>query len=89
MLRCADGRYYVGSTRKSREVRVAEHNSSVLKGFTSQRLPVFLVWSQEFADITAAISAERQIKGWRRAMKEALIAGDFEAIQMLASRAAR
>ena len=89
MLRCADGRYYVGSTRKSLEARIAEHNSGVLKGFTSQRLPVVLVWSQAFADITAAISAERQIKGWRRAKKEALIAGDFEAIQRLASRAAR
>jgi putative endonuclease len=50
---------------------------------------VVLVWSQYFADITAAIAAERQIKGWRRAKKEALIAGDFEAIQRLASRAAR
>jgi putative endonuclease len=89
MLRCADGRYYVGSTRKSLEARVAEHNSGVLKGFTSKRLPVVLVWSQHFADITAAISAERQIKGWSRAKKEALIAGDYAAIQRLASRAGR
>jgi putative endonuclease len=47
------------------------------------------VWSQHFADITAAISAERQIKGWSRAKKEALIAGDYAAIQRLASRAGR
>jgi predicted GIY-YIG superfamily endonuclease len=89
MLRCADGRYYVGSTRKSLEARLAEHNSGVLKGFTSQRLPVVLVWSQAFADITAAIAAERQVKGWRRAKKEALIAGDYAAIQRLASRKGR
>ena len=86
MLRCADGRYYVGSTRKSLDERIAEHSSGALGGFTASRLPIVLVWSQQFENITDAIAVERQIKGWSRAKKEALIRGDFEAIQRLASR---
>ena len=45
-----------------------------------------LVWSQEFDRITDAIAAERQIKGWSRAKKEALIAGSYDTIQQLAQR---
>src|SRR3546814_15086623 len=86
MLRCADGSYYVGSTRKSLEGRLAEHNVGLPKSYTVSRRPVVLVWSQEFDNVTDAISVERQIKGWNRAKKEALISGDFEAIRRLASR---
>jgi len=45
-----------------------------------------LVWSQHFANITDAIAIERQIKGWSRAKKEALIRGDYAEIQDLAKR---
>jgi putative endonuclease len=48
-----------------------------------------LVWSQEFQRITDAIAAERQIKGWSRAKKEALIRGDFALISELAKRGIR
>lgn len=47
MPRCADGSYYVGSTRKSLDDRVGEHNSGVYAGYTSRRGPVELVWSQD------------------------------------------
>ncbi|MGJ3259044.1 MAG: GIY-YIG nuclease family protein [Rhodospirillales bacterium] len=87
MLRCADGRYYVGSTRASLEQRIAEHNAGTYGGFTSRRRPVELVYHQEFEHITDAIAAERQLKGWNRAKKEALIDGHFELIRHLASRA--
>ncbi len=86
MLRCADGSYYIGSTRKSLEERLAEHNAGTLVGYTAARRPVVLVWSQEFEDAQDAIGVERQIKGWSRANKEALIEGDFEALRRLASR---
>ncbi len=86
ILRCADGSYYIGSTRKSLEERVAEHNSGVLRGYTWSRRPVALVWSQEFARITDAIAMERQLKGWRRDKKEALIRGALDALSMLAAR---
>lgn len=86
ILRCADGSYYVGSTRNSLEERVAEHNSGLLRGFTHSRRPVTLVWSQEFDRITDAIAMERRLKGWRREKKEALVKGKLEALPDLAAR---
>jgi putative endonuclease len=65
---------------------VAEHNAGRYGGYTATRRPVELVFSQWFERITDAIAAERQVKGWSRAKKEALIRGDFEALKMLAKR---
>ena len=84
ILRCRDGHYYVGSTRGSLEWRVAEQNEGVVDGYTKARRPVTLVFAQEFDRITDAIAAERQMKGWRRAKKEALIRGDMTTLQKLA-----
>jgi putative endonuclease len=86
MLRCADGSYYVGSARLGLERRLSEHNSGVYGGYTSKRLPVELVWSEHFLNIADAIAVERQIKGWSRSKKEALIRGDYGEIQKLAKR---
>ena len=86
IVRCCDGSYYVGSVRGDLEKRVAEHNAGTYGGYTSRRKPVELVWSSEFQQITDAISAERQIKGWSRAKKEALIRGDENALVLLAKR---
>jgi putative endonuclease len=86
MLRCADGSYYVGSARLGLERRVGEHNAGTYGGYTSTRRPVTLVWADHFQFITDAIAAERQIKGWSRAKKEALIRGDYEAIKVLSKR---
>jgi predicted GIY-YIG superfamily endonuclease len=84
ILRCNDGRYYVGSVRGSLERRVAEHNAGVYGGWTARRRPVELVFSQSFARIEDAIAAERRLKGWRRAKKEAIIRGDWAALHALA-----
>ena len=74
MLRCADGSYYVGSTRNSDlGQRVGVHQAGVYRGYTSTRRPDHLVWSEYFDRITDAIAAERKIQGWSRANKEALI----------------
>ena len=86
ILRCADDSYYVGSTRRSLEERLDEHNKGMLRGYTQRRRPVVLVWSQAFEHITDAIAMERRLKGWRREKKEALIRGDFGALPGLASR---
>jgi len=86
ILRCKDGSYYVGSARDTLERRVAEHNAGTYGGYTSTRRPVELVYSQEFANITDAIAAERQLKGWRREKKEALIRGDMDELRRLSSR---
>ncbi|HYE50488.1 MAG TPA: GIY-YIG nuclease family protein [Azospirillaceae bacterium] len=89
ILRCRDGRYYVGTTRDSVERRLAEHNSARYKGFTAKRRPVELVYAQPFQRITDAIAAERQVKGWRREKKEALIARRFDLLPELARTAVR
>ena len=89
ILRCSDGSYYVGTTRGGLEKRVAEHETGSFDGYTAYRRPVSLVFQQAFERIAEAVAAERQIKGWRRAKKEALIRGDYSALPLLASRAKR
>jgi len=86
ILRCADGRYYTGSTRISLEARLAEHNAGTYNGFTAKRLPVTLVWSESLGRIDDAIVVERRIKGWSRAKKDALICGDWDEVSRLAKR---
>ncbi len=58
-------------------MRIAQHNDGTFGGYTSTRRPVVLVYHQEFDRITDAIAAERQVKRWTRAKKEALVRGDF------------
>ena len=86
ILRCADGSYYVGTTRTSLEIRVAEHNAGTFEGYTASRRPVELIFSQRFERITDAIENERKLKKWSRAKKEAFIRGDFASLQQLAKR---
>jgi putative endonuclease len=86
ILKCADGSYYVGTARATLEQRVAEHNAGHYDGYTATRRPVTLAFSQWFERITDAIAAERQIKGWSRAKKEALMRGDFEGLVSLSRR---
>jgi putative endonuclease len=87
MLRCSDGSFYVGSaTGDDLTKRITEHQMGAYPGYTSTRRPVTLVWSEHFERITDAIAVERQIKGWSRAKKEALIKGDWREISHLAKR---
>jgi putative endonuclease len=88
ILLCSDGSYYTGTARLGLERRVAEHNSGEYDGYTKQRRPVNLVFSEWFDQVTDAIAAERQIKGWSRAKKEALIRGDFGRLRDLSRRRA-
>jgi putative endonuclease len=88
ILRCADGSYYVGIARGSLEKRIAEHQAGAFDGYTARRRPVSLVFHQYFERSADAVSAERQVKGWRREKKEALIRGDFVALPSLSRRAA-
>ncbi len=86
VLRCADGSYYVGKTLASLDQRLAQHNAGDFGGYTARRRPVTLLWAQDFDRYTDAIAAERQIKGWSQAKKEALIRGDSDALRLLARR---
>ena len=85
-LRCSDGSYYTGLTKQEVEARVWEHNEGVYDGYTRKRRPVELVFTETYDQIVEAIERERQIKGWSRAKKEALIALAYERLPELASR---
>jgi putative endonuclease len=78
ILKCSDASYYVGLTRAGLEKRIGEHNSGIFRGYTSSRLPVELVWQQNFQRLTDAIACERRIKGWRREKRKP----SFAAISM-------
>ncbi len=86
ILRCADNSYYVGTTRKTLEERLAEHNAGLHGGYTAMRRPVTMVYAQHFETIADAVSAERQVKGWSRAKKEAMIRGEWGRLPALAKR---
>jgi tRNA/rRNA methyltransferase len=85
LLRCSDGHYYAGHT-DDLDTRFAQHQAGAIPGYTQQRRPVELVWSERFPERDQAFAVERQLKGWSRAKKEALIRGDFDAIRRLAGR---
>ena len=85
LLRCADGHYHVGHT-DDLDRRIAEHQSGTLAGYTQTRLPVALAWSETFPSRDEASSFERQLKGWSRAKKEALIAGDWPGVSTAARK---
>jgi putative endonuclease len=89
ILRCADGSYYVGTTHGSLETRLSQHEAGAFDGYTARRRPLILVFHQEFERIEDAFATERQVKGWRREKKEALIRGDFADLTVLSRRAAR
>jgi putative endonuclease len=83
LLRCADGTYYCGHT-EDMEKRLAEHQSGVSPGYTFKRRPVKLVWNDAFQTRDDAKAAEKRIKGWSKAKKEALAKGDWSLISELA-----
>ncbi|MEH3120597.1 MAG: GIY-YIG nuclease family protein [Sphingomonas phyllosphaerae] len=84
LLRCGDGSYYAGHT-DNLPSRIGSHQAGRGGDYTARRLPVALVWSQEFPTRIEALESERRIKGWSRAKKEALIAGDWARISQLAA----
>jgi tRNA/rRNA methyltransferase len=86
ILRCADGSYYTGHS-DDLEQRFAQHQSGAFSNcYTFGKRPVELAWSEYFQTREDAFAAERQIKGWSRKKKEALIKGDWPQLQALASR---
>ena len=83
MLHCADRSFYVGHT-DNLEQRMAQHETGAFPGYTAKRLPVTLVWSEQFPSRIEALEAERQVKGWSRTKKLALIRSDWTLISQLA-----
>ena len=82
ILECSNGAYYVGSTNDM-ERRLKEHQAGEGGRYTSAHLPVKLVYYEEYQTIEDAFARERQIHGWTRAKKEALIKGDVQLLKQL------
>lgn len=81
ILKCADGSYYAGHT-DNLEYRLSQHKTGAYPdGYTRYRLPIELVFTQQFSSRDEVLDRERQIKGWSRKKKEALIRGDFILLQ--------
>jgi len=80
ILRCSDGSYYTGST-KDLDRRIAQHQAGEGANYTKKRLPIELIYFEEFQRIDEAFLREKQIQGWSRAKKEALIKGDFQKLR--------
>ena len=85
ILQCADGSYYVGSTRNL-EARLHQHQTGGGAVYTRSRLPVELVYSAEFVTVAEAFAAEKRVQNWSRAKREALIRGDFDALASLGKK---
>ena len=85
ILKCADGSYYVGST-KNLELRLFQHQSGKGSRYTSGRLPVELVYAEEYDRIIDAYAREKQVQNWSRAKREALINGNPELLSALAKK---
>jgi len=86
ILHCRDKSYYTGITSNV-EKRFYEHQQGFLKGsYTHSRRPVKLVFTESFSKPLDAIEREKQIKGWSRKKKEALISGDFSRLQKLSKK---
>jgi putative endonuclease len=81
MVLCSDASYYTGITHDV-EVRIFQHNDGIDRFcYTYTRRPVRLVYAAEFSDPNEAIRWEKQIKGWSRAKKDALVRGDWTYIK--------
>ncbi len=84
IVKCKDDSFYTGITNNP-DKRVWEHNEGIsIDSYTFSRRPVKLVFTSAFNNVLEAISAEKQIKGWNRKKKEALINNDFDLIHELA-----
>ncbi|MGQ0523844.1 MAG: GIY-YIG nuclease family protein [Betaproteobacteria bacterium] len=85
MLRCSDGSFYTGHT-DNLDLRIAQHQTGETGGYTASRRPVELVFAQECATREEALAAERQLKGWSRAKKQAMLRGDWDEVRRLGQR---
>ena len=85
-LRCSDDSYYTGITRRSVDERVSEHAQGLVDSYTAHRQPIELIFSEYYARVDEAVAAERRLKGWSRAKKEAYMHGEFELLSALARR---
>ncbi len=85
ILECSDGTFYTGST-KDLESRIQQHQAGEGARYTKRRLPVRLIYSEEFDRIDAAFYREKQIQSWSRKKKLALIEGRLDKLPELSKK---
>ena len=86
ILECSDGSFYVGSTTDV-DARLWEHNHTPDGAdYTRRRRPVRLVWAGEFESAAEAFAFEKQVQGWSRQKRRALIEGRWDQLPALSSR---
>ena len=85
ILECSDGTYYTGST-KYLELRLEQHQSGEGANYTVKRLPVQLLYHEEYDRIDHAFYREKQVQGWSRKKKEALMRGETHLLSELAKK---
>ena len=85
ILECFDGTYYTGST-KYLEKRLEQHQAGEGSNYTAKRLPVELLYYEEYDRIDDAFYREKQVQGWSRKKKEALMAGNTALLPDLAKK---
>ena len=81
ILQCNDKSYYTGSTTNLKE-RLSQHALGFGANYTKERLPVKLVYFEEFQNIEYAFIREKQVQKWSRKKKEALINGNIEMLKI-------
>lgn len=74
ILECANGKYYVGSAQDLKS-RIRQHQDGEGANFTKKFLPVRLVYFEEFEHVEQAFFREKQVQGWSRQKKQALMYG--------------
>ena len=82
ILLCSNGQYYTGSTTYL-EKRLAQHQIGEGANFTRKHLPVELIYFEEYDRIDEAFYREKQVQGWSRKKKEALIRGETNKLHLL------
>ncbi len=85
ILKCSDNSYYTGSTTEI-GIRLAQHQNGIGANYTRNRLPVELVYFEEYGRIEEAYYREKQVQGWSHRKKEALINGTPELLPQLAKK---
>ena len=83
ILECSDGSYYTGST-KDLQRRFIEHQNGLGANHTRRRLPVKLIYTEAYAMVQEAYGREKQVQGWNRSKKTALIEGRLNDLPELA-----
>ena len=85
IIRCADGSYYIGSTREL-EKRLWAHEKGRAATHTARRRPLYLAYSEKHGTRESARRRELQIKRWTREKKEALISGNMEGLKSMGKK---